>query len=333
MSKTARNILLIVLFLSALFLSGEVWMQAVRHTSFCTTSACAVVGEYIRFGEGNLIKLGATFFWVLWTLVFFGGRYNKNWIWGLVGLIMVGALAFDGALLGFQFVGLKEECALCVGVACALFLNLGLLAWVRRTVFIFFLGVAVWVGGFMANSALDLGVVAPALTDTAFLSTASEENATTRYPQHVFFFSLSCDHCSKILANLSINLEHVPTDTWMFSCVDNKEEDLLRLAHIQTSPAAQENPFLEILRVESEDNVAPLPITDSLRRTMREARTYFKMKEFGGVPALVVAEGPGRDLILRGEESIMRYLMEKEFVRRVITFGTPSESGESNSSQ
>ena len=36
-----------------------------------------MVGEYIRFGEGNLIKLGAMFFWFLWALAFFGGRYDK----------------------------------------------------------------------------------------------------------------------------------------------------------------------------------------------------------------------------------------------------------------
>jgi hypothetical protein len=61
MSKLSRYSLLTLLFLAALFLSAEVWMQAVRHTSFCTTSACDVVGEYIRFGEGNLIKIGPFF--------------------------------------------------------------------------------------------------------------------------------------------------------------------------------------------------------------------------------------------------------------------------------
>lgn len=45
MSKLSHYFLLSFLFLAALFLSAEVWMQAVRHTSFCTTSACDVVGE------------------------------------------------------------------------------------------------------------------------------------------------------------------------------------------------------------------------------------------------------------------------------------------------
>lgn len=78
MNRFSRYSLLTFLFVAASFLSGEVWMQAVRHTSLCTTSACDVVGEYIRFGEGNLIKMGAAFFWFLWGLVFFGGRYDKK---------------------------------------------------------------------------------------------------------------------------------------------------------------------------------------------------------------------------------------------------------------
>lgn len=325
--------LLVVFFLSALFLSAEVWMQAVRHTSFCTTSSCAVVGEYIRFGEGNLIKLGAMFFWLLWALVFFGSRYDKRWIWGLVCLILLGALAFDGALLGFQFVGLEEKCALCIGVASALFVQLGLLAWVRRSVLIFFLGAAVWIGGFTANSVLDLDVTAPVVTETSFLNTAPDGNASAHYPQHVLFFSLHCDHCSKILGNLSINKEHLP-ETWLFSCIDNKEDDLFRLSHILASSATKENPFLEILRLESLETVEPVLISEDLRRTVREARAYFKMKEFGGIPVLVVVERPGRELILRGENTIMDYLREREFVRRELSFVSPApEQPLSNSSE
>ncbi|MEJ5242809.1 MAG: hypothetical protein WHT64_04510, partial [Desulfomicrobiaceae bacterium] len=109
----AQLALLGVTFAAAAFLSLEVWMQAVRHTSLCTTTGCAVVGEYIRFGEGNLLKLGAAFFWLLWLVAFFAGRYPKAWIWGGFGLLVAGALAFDGTLLGFQFVALREFCLIC----------------------------------------------------------------------------------------------------------------------------------------------------------------------------------------------------------------------------
>jgi hypothetical protein len=316
MTRFSRYSLLTFLFLAASFLSGEVWMQAVRHTSFCTTSACDVVGEYIRFGEGNLIKMGAAFFWFLWGLVFFGGRYDKKWIWGLATLLLFGALAFDGAILGFQFMGLKEKCLLCVIVGASLFVGLCLFSWLRRSLLTVFLGVAVWCGGFTANAVLDLNVVPPAITDTAF---ATWETAPDNVPQHVLFFSLHCDHCSKILANLSINAHTLP-GKWHLASTDNKEDDLYRLATVQNSDASKENLFLEVLRVESMDTIDPVPVSEDLRQTVRTARAYFKMKGFQGVPVLVVMERPGWEMVLRGEGNITEYLRVRGFLQRELQF-------------
>lgn len=329
MTKISRYLLLFFLLSAGLFLSAEVWMQAVKHTSFCTTSACDVVGEYVRFGEGNLIKMGAIFFWTLWTLVFFGGRYDKPWIWGSAAMLFLGALAFDGALLGFQFIGLKEKCLLCIVVAGLLFAGLGLFSWVRRSVLTFLLGVAVWGGGFTANAVLDLGVTPPAITDTAFLTHAT---APDNAPQHVLFFSLHCDHCSKILANLAINAGELP-GKWLLSCTDNKEDDLYRLAHILASNATAENPFLEVLRLESLESVDPIPVPDELRRTVREARAYFKMKGFGGIPVMVVLERPGWEIVLRGETNITEYLRMRGYLQRELQFPRPAPAAEAGSSE
>lgn len=352
MSKLSRYALLSFLFLAALFLSGEVWMQAVRHTSFCTTSSCDVVGEYIRFGEGNLIKLGAVFFWALWSLVFFAGRYDKIWLWSPAALIFLGALAFDGALLGFQFVALREQCLLCIVVAVVLFTGLFLFAWVRRSLLLACLGIAAWCGGFTANSVLDLDVIPPTIHSTAFLSLENADNGTisasadgsingtanasanntaqvpangTRYPEHVLFFSLHCDHCAKIMLNLSVNTETLPGN-WRLASVDNKEDDLHRLAHILAAPEATRNPFLATLRVESLDSVAPIDIPDNLRQTVREARTYFKTKGYLGVPILIVTERPGWEVVLRGEVSIMRYLLKNGILKRTLFFAPPESA-------
>ncbi|NLW80592.1 MAG: hypothetical protein GXY42_02815 [Desulfovibrionales bacterium] len=326
MSKLPRYILLTFLFLAASFLSAEVWMQAIRHTSFCTTSSCDVVGEYVRFGEGNLIKLGAMFLWFLWGLVFFGGRYDRKWIWGAATLLLFGALAFDGAILGFQFMGLKEKCALCIVVGCILFVCTCLFAWVRRSLSIAFLGVAVWCGGFVANAVLDLNVVPPAIADTAF---HSYENAPSNAPQHVLFFSLHCDHCSKILANLAVNAQEL-RGKWLLACTDNKEEDMYRLATFLTSNATAENPFLEILRLESLDKVEPVPVPDELRQTVRTARAYFKMKGYQGIPVMVVVERPGWEMALRGEINILEYLRVRGFLQRELLFPSPAPKSGSN---
>lgn len=322
MTRFSRYSLLTFLFLAASFLSAEVWMQAVRHTSFCTTSACDVVGEYVRFGEGNLIKMGAAFFWFMWGLVFFGGRYDKKWIWGLASLLLFGALAFDGAILGFQFMGLKEKCLLCIIVGVTLFVGLCLFSWVRRSLLTFFLGLAVWSGGFVANSVLDLNVVPPAIVHTAF---STWETAPDNMPQHVLFFSLHCDHCSKILANLSINAQTLP-GKWHLASTDNKEDDLYRLATVLASNATKENLFLEVLRVESMDKIDPVPVPEDLRQTVRTARAYFKMKGYSGVPILVVMERPGWEMVLRGEGNITEYLRIRGFLQRELHFpGAPSK--------
>lgn len=326
MSKPARYSLLTFLFLAASFLSVEIWMQAVRHTSLCTTSACDVVGEYVRFGEGNLIKLGATFFWFLWCLVFFGGRYDKKWIWGLASILLFGALAFDGAILGFQFMGLKEKCLLCILVGSALGIGLCLFAWVRRSLLTAFLGMAVWCGGFAANAVLDLNVVPPAITDTALIY---YETAPDNAPQHVLFFSLHCDHCAKILANLSVNAKNLP-GKWHLSCTDNKEEDMYRLAMILASNATKDNPFLEILRIETLEKVDPVPVPEDLRQTVRTARAYFKMKGYQGIPLLVVMERPGWEMVLRGETNIMEYLRVRGFLQRELHFPDPAPKAEGN---
>jgi len=326
MSKASRISLLTFLFLAASFLSAEVWMQAIRHTSFCTTSSCDVVGEYVRFGEGNLIKMGAASFWFLWSLVFFGGRYDRKWIWGLASLLLFGALAFDGAILGFQFMGLKEKCLLCIGVGAALGVTAALFAWVRRSFLIFLLGIAVWCGGFTANAVLDLNVIPPAISDTAF---TTWENAPDFVPQHVLFFSLHCDHCSKILANLSINSKTLP-GKWHLACTDNKEEDFYRLATVLSTEAGKENTFLEILRVESLDQIDPVPVSDELRQSVRTARAYFKMKGFQGIPVLVVMERPGWEMVLRGETNILEYLRVRGFLKRELHFPDPAPQPQGN---
>jgi hypothetical protein len=327
MSKVSRYSLLAFLFLAASFLSAEVWMQAIRHTSFCTTSSCDVVGEYVRFGEGNLIKMGAAFFWFLWTLAFFGGRYDRRWIWGSAMLLLFGALAFDGAILGFQFMGLKEKCLLCIAVGAMLFVTLCLFSWVRRTLLTVFLGIAVWCGGFAANAVLDLNVIPPAILDTPF---TTWETAPDNAPQHVLFFSLHCDHCSKILANLSINAQTLP-GKWHLACTDNKEEDFYRLATVLATKDGKENPFLEILRVESLDAIDPVPVSDDLRQTVRTARAYFKMKGFQGIPVLVVMERPGWEMVLRGENNISEYLRVRGFLKRELHFpDAPPKANGSN---
>ena len=317
---TAQNFFQFLLLAFALTLSVDVWLQYAHHSSLCTTSACQVVGEYVRFGELMLIKAGAIFFWVLWLLVFFAGRYDKAWLWGLITLILMGALAFDGGLLGFQFVGLQEKCQLCIGVGLALFVLVALFAWIRKSWLIFFLGLAVWCGGFAANSVLNFSTDLPVLQKTAFLSwpETREDPPVKRVPRYHLFFSLSCGHCSKVIANLAVN----KTDQadWTFHIMDHRDEDLARLAHILDSNQTASNPFLEILHWESEEEIPAIAIPDSLRDAIDGAKTYFSRSGFRGVPMLIVDERPGVRVTLSGANNITQYLRQKGLLKQFIRF-------------
>ncbi len=279
------------------------------------------MGDYVRLGELALVKAGACFFWTFWLLVFFDGRYEKKWLRGLITLLLMGALAFDGGLLGFQFMGLQEHCLLCVGVGTALFVLAGLLAWVRKSWLVLCLACAVWCGGFAANSVLLVVPDDPALSDTAFLSwpNATVAGNSTDFPQYHLFFSQHCKHCSQVIANLAVNeASHVH---WTFHCLDNGEEDLKRLACVLSANMTAENPFLEILHWESEETVPEeTNIPEALREEVAQARAYCIRHHLAGVPRLIVDERPGVRLVLSGANSITAYLRQEGILKRLIHF-------------
>ncbi len=319
----------ILLFLFALTLSVDTYLQVFKHTSLCTTHSCQVVGDYVRLGELFLIKAGAICCWVLWLLTFFACRYDKAWLWGLVTLILMGALAFDGGLLGFQFVGLQEHCLLCIGVGTALLILLAVFAWTRRSWLILLLGLAVWCGGFAANSILDLSKEKlPPLSETAFLTWPDAGKGPNRRtaPQYHLFFSLHCGHCSKVIAHLAVNTPNQAL--WTFHCLDTPDNDLMRLAHILAADMTAKNPFLSILRWESEEQVPEIPLPPTLRQEVDKARTYCTLSGLRGVPRLLVDERPGVRLTLSGESSIVNYLRSQGVIKRMVRFETRSQNND-----
>jgi hypothetical protein len=319
------KVLQLVLCGFALTLTLDVYLQATRHEGLCSTASCQVVGEYVRFGELMLVKAGAIFFWILWLLVFFAGRYDRKWLWGVVTLILMGALAFDGGLLGFQFMGLGERCQLCMGVGAALFVVAALFAWVRKSWLMLLLGLAVWCGGFAANSVLRFTSPLPPLSETAFLTWPESRSGGTsnHIPRYHLFFSLHCGHCSKVIANLAVN--RTDQADWTFHVMDGQEEDLLRLSHILSAKMTSENPFLEILHWESEEQVPDIAVPKSLREDVDQATIYFSRSRFSGVPMLIADERPGVRLVLSGANSILAYLHQEGIIRNVIHFGAPRD--------
>ena len=253
---------------------------------------------------------------ILVLAFFFVILYKKKWLAAIISIIIFGALSFDGALLGYQYIGLEEKCALCFAVGAALFITLFGWAWIRKSLVLAVIGIAVWTAGFAANSILEVRTKTPELAETAFLQkSAGQDYAPV---EMYFFFSLHCGHCSKVMANLAIN-EPWQVD-WNICSMDNKKKDLMKLAHIRAAENVEERPFATILKIEGQKEVEPIEVPDELREKTKKARTYFANCGFKGVPLLIAEVGVGRRIINVGAESILSYLSQVGLVKKRIDF-------------
>ena len=300
-----RNVLLVLLAVSALALTVEDLLNTYANQSLCQTVACGVVGSYVLLGESLLTVAGVFYFALLWALVFFAGRYEEPWLWGGASLVLLGGLAFDGGLLGFQFVYLREFCALCTAVAGVLFLALFLYAGVRRSLIIALLGVAVWTGGFAANSVLTPPKRTPTLDKTVLLSSPADENAT---PMQLFF-SLDCPACANVM--LSLGMRNPRGVSWRFSVLDSDGQALERMAHAREDKLFEMIPFLSILRGKVEEEVPPIQVPSEFKNRVQRAQTWFVNSGYKAVPLLLVRETPGRNVVLKGSEAILEYLVQQ----------------------
>jgi len=305
-----RNLVLgAVILLCAVGLSLDYILQSLGAGSLCGTEACEVVGGYVRFGEKWLVMLGSLFFWVLFGFFFFACRYERPVLWAVVVLALVGALAFDGALLGYQFVGLGLMCWICVAVAAGLFLVLAALAWRRASLFLLVAGIAVWCGAFAGNSLLQFTPDMSRLQETAFL----EQSASSGQggPQYYLFFSLECPHCTEVFYNLA---RAAPTSgTWHFAAVNRDAPSRAKLAWAASSENG-DSAFARILRAKKVELSGNPSVPENVREATRKAGNYFRSRDFGGVPVLVVLKDNGVRISLTGVQHISRYLWEQGVV-------------------
>lgn len=312
---TKEFFLQMVLLLGALALSIDTWLFLQQESSLCTTSDCQVVGQYVRLGEQFLIVLGGVFFWVLWALVFFACRYQKQILWNCISVLLFGALAFDGVLLGYQVFGLDLRCYLCIAVGLCLWITLGGFAWVRQSLVIVLLGGVVFFGAISANALLVFTPRCPQLEEIAFCHRPAKENYVQE--RYYLFFSFRCGHCTEVLANLAMSEPWQAS--WYLISLDNTRQEMMKLAKVLDSPILPQNPFVPILRVKGKKNVEPIAIPDSLMKEVKNARRYFSLHGYRSIPLLIVHAGPNKEVVLHGSESIARYLWEEGLIRKWLT--------------
>lgn len=294
--------------IAALLLSVEYWLQKAGYAGLCPTVGCEVVGTFIKYGEIVFIGLGVVFFWALSGLLFLGKRLDKPWVWGLAAVLLTAGLAFDGGILGFQRFGIQEACLLCYAVGASLFLILAAYGWMRRSLAVVVMGVAVWTAGFASQALFVFPERTPDLRETVLTSFQAGQ---AQGPQLFYFFSLHCPFCTHVLASLAT---HPPQDgEWHLIPLDTQPADQRKLAALLDHPKIDSNPFRAVLDIEQ----APVPDVDILPRVAEAAHkgsVFLRNSGYRGVPLLIVQEAPTRRVVLQGRDPILNYLLEKRLI-------------------
>lgn len=301
-----------ILILAMAGLGIDIYMRISQGTSLCPTQSCAIVGDYVRLGELELVCMGLVFFAVLWGTYFFASRYDRKWLWAGTSILMLGALAFDGALLGFQFVSIQEQCYLCIGVGAALILSLVCLSLVRRNLLVFVLGLTIWLSGGIAGSMITIPDRTPFLEQLQPISWA--ESDASQWPEFHYFFSLHCPHCTDVMVNLA--KQKSGKYLWNIYPLDTGVTDLRKIYSIKNKSEESENLFYDIISMEQSGAVPETEAPESLQEEIIDIRSYFRGSGYRGVPLMVVDESPGKRIVLTGGGNILNYLLEEGVISR-----------------
>ncbi len=305
---TACGLLQAFLLLVTAGLGLDIYFRQYRGESICPSSACAIVGDYIRISELNLIVLGCAFFGVLFLVLIAARQTSREWIWGLLTLMLLGALAFDGALLGFQFISIKENCHLCIVVGLSLAAVLVLVSLTRKQWSILILGVGIWVAGAAAGGIIQVPDRTPLLNQVPGIAWSGPE-AEQEGPEFHYFFSLHCPHCADVLGSLALN--DPERFSWKFYPLDTGYSDLKKIAWIQEEAGKKGNLLQKIVDLEQDPKAPDVKIPDNLTEKIFRARSFFQGNGYRGVPMMIADYPGGKRVILLGGGNIMKYFQEQ----------------------
>lgn len=275
--------------------------------SLCHTSACEIVAKYVRFGEPALLAVGAANFLLLAGLIFFAWRYQqKSFAATLPLLALIGSAAFDGALLGFQFVTLRQHCQLCITVAIALCLIAALYSISLKRWSIIASCLVVWGAGFMASAIL----IMPDTTEAKSGMVFYERNAAQEFsapPVATLIFSVNCPHCKEVLAALAQkNPKHI---SWRFAVIDDSLASINRLGYFYANASSTANPFQLLLDSKGQDTtVLDKKVSAKFPDLTRQARLFLANNKINSVPVLVFQENKAKTIILTGSTEIEAFV-------------------------
>ena len=275
--------------------------------SLCHTSACEIVTKFVRYGEPLLLSIGAAGFLLLAVFILFAGRYGKHpFVRSLPILTLIGAAAFDGALLGFQFITLRQHCQLCISIA----LSLGLIslfysASLKRWSILCSV-LTVWTAGFLANAIL----IMPDTTETQAGMTFYERPAARTLPPPpvaTLIFSMECPHCTELLESLAKTNPN--TMTWRFALIDDSSRAYNKLGYFYANLPTSTNPFQILVDAKkSQAKLEDKKLLAKLPELTRQARLFLATNTLRTIPVLVYKETDGRITMIPGSSEIASFL-------------------------
>lgn len=287
---------------TAVGLSLESYL-ALQGKSLCRTQACEVVGTYLRIDESLLVLGGVLFFWALFITLFFSSRYPK-YLKFFPTLLLLPAVAFDGAIIGYQIFTIQQKCYLCLAVATSLILIATLYFFLQDKHILFMSILFIWISSFLANSLIEMPEPTLARSQMIFFQQDfSKRNTSENVPEFTFIFSMNCPHCHEVISYLSDNKPKV--SKWKFAITDQDNESLRKLSAFIDESKASDNPF-RLLK-----NAIPIvqgsSISD-LKYKSKKTITFLANMEFNSIPLLIVKESETEEKLLLGSPAILEYL-------------------------
>ena len=305
--------------LVAVVLGIELLMQS-RGASFCKTVTCDIIGDYTRFGEIFVLGAGILFFLVLATSMFFAHRYGKaGWLPVVVTMMLVGALAFEGVLLGFQFFSLQAVCLLCAGVFAAVFLLTILWSLAVADSKVFLLGISACVAGIIGMYFLNPAPAGPGKGEIGLDPVYQQAGFTdyrVRKRRLTLIISMACPHCTTVIHQMALHKDVLRDDLLSLAFIDNRKQPLEVGSLFAANVDRTKYPLDLLFAVKSgragnsTGLVAPDDaIIDSVRKKNLHTSQFLKLMGLKGVPVLIADENGEQKRILVGVKAILHYLL------------------------
>lgn len=300
---------LILTLAGAILLSLESQL-AMQGKSLCKTRGCEIVGQYLRLGEPFLIAGGAAFLWLLALMFFFAIRYPRRLI-SLPLFALMPALAFDGALIGFQVFTIEQTCLICFGVAALLVVITLLYSISRKNLYIIIVGVLIWTGGFTANSIMIMPKPSGAYHAMSIVRQQAVDQSIPARATMTMVFSVDCPACLDVVSYLADN--PIPEVNWHFASVDRSPESLRRLGYFLALAENSANIFKAL--EQSKTKTVPDQIKfnpAAIKKHNEKTLSFLANMGINTVPVLIIEHSDSRKEIISGREEIIQTLASRK---------------------